>query len=958
MWLRVPRSCLRAVTATFGGALLVAAVVAPPARAQYLFGQNKVVYGAKDWKILSTPRLDVYYYHGEDQLAEVLAAFAEEVCVEYEAYFRHKFEEKIPLILYASHHDFKQTNVIDMLISDYVGGFTESIRGRVAIPHTGSMTQLRNVTRHELVHAFMNDKMTKVMTTKRRYNYAGPPLWFSEGMAEYVALRRPDTEARMFMRDLVVNDNLVELPDMWRIHGSFLMYKEGESLVGYIANRFGDEAIAQLLDNWWMSDRFDRVLRATLGIDIETLNRDWKRWLKRRWYPTVLENEWPDQHGIALTHGGLNTRPAPYTATARDSGACDFVFLSARAGSVDLMYARARSDSLLHPNQPAYEFETLVRGGRSDRVESIPPFSSGPEIHGHRVAFTTKSGASDALVVWDLEAKAEVDRFAFDDLTVLGSPTWSPDGESIAFTGLDHRGWPDVYRVRVADGALDRLTYDPADDRDPDWSHDGTRLVWSSDRDARGRDGVYHLWMLDLASAHATCVTSGAFDDGAPSWSEDDTQVLFTSDRNGQSNVYLLDVASRQMTRLTATLGGLFNPQWLPGSESFVASSFSNVSYNVYRFDVGRRWPVDAEPEPEVVAEVAPPPAVTTVTGGVPGDWLRTSALQRFQRRDYRVQFGLDFVRTAVAYDPDFMNATGGQLGFTDMLGNHQMFVHVSNSADDFDAFWRHLNLGFTYTNLENRLNYSLGAFHLSSVYDPSLDIYRYERRTGILGGLQYPLSRFRRLETMLVARTSEREFDSRGTSVLVSTFGAFVHDNTIWSMAGPTEGMRFNTTLGHTFDVTGKGRGGTSAQIDLRRYVPLPMRTVFAARAVGRANWGPDLGFFFLGGSFDMRGYSRRELFGRRMAMLNGELRFPLVDRLLIGLPFDNIEIGGFRGALFHDAAYVGFPTEAWFGSLGAGVEMVLGGGFILRWDMGRTHDFEQFDDSNFSRFFLGWDY
>src|SRR5262245_47836849 len=149
MRFRASRSAWFSLVTGLGAAL----AVATPARAQYLFGQNKVVYGSKDWKVLSTPRLDVYYYRGEDQLAEVIADFAERTCVEYETYFQHKFDHKIPFILYASHHDFKQTNVIDVMISDYVGGFTESIRGRVAIPHTGSMTALRNVTRHELVHA-------------------------------------------------------------------------------------------------------------------------------------------------------------------------------------------------------------------------------------------------------------------------------------------------------------------------------------------------------------------------------------------------------------------------------------------------------------------------------------------------------------------------------------------------------------------------------------------------------------------------------------------------------------------------------------------------------------------------------------------------------------------------------------------------------------------------------------
>ena len=87
-----------------------------------------------------------------------------------------------------------------------------------------------------------------------------------------------------------------------------------------------------------------------------------------------------------------------------------------------------------------------------------------------------------------------------------------------------------------------------------------------------------------------------------------------------------------------------------------------------------------------------------------------------------------------------------------------------------------------TYTNLAQRLNYSLGAFHLTSVYDPNLDRFRFERRYGALAGLSYPLSRFQRLETTLVGRVAEREAEDAaiygvGTrSLLVSNFSSFIH--------------------------------------------------------------------------------------------------------------------------------------------------------------------------------------
>jgi Tol biopolymer transport system component len=931
---------------------------ADPALAQYLFGQNKVIYSAKDWQVISTPRLDVYYYAGEQELAEYVADFSERTAIEYEEFFHHKFDHKIPLILYSSHHDFKQTNVIDLMISEYVGGFTEFIRGRVAIPHTGSWTQLREVTRHELTHAFMNDKLASVMAKKHRYNYSPPPLWFTEGLAEYVAMPEAQTEARMFMRDFIVNENLVDLQNLWRIEGSFLMYKEGESLVRYIASRFGNEALVQLLEDWWYSDRFDIVFHHTLGMTAEDLNRDWRRALKRRYYPAVMTAEWPETYGKDLTHArGINSRPAIIPASAATDGSYDFVYLSSASGNVDVLRS--------HPSGTEHRLSTrIIEGGRGENVESIPAFSSGPEVHGSQLAFTAKSGECDALFIWDLERNQQVAKLKFPSLITLSTPSWSPDGNEIVLSGLDHSGWADLYRVELASGRLTRLTFDAAHDRDPDWSHDGRRIAWSSDRAAPEQNGVYGLWVLDLDSGRLVQLTSGTHDDAAPAWSPDDRQLLFSSDLDGANNIYWVDVDSGKLTQVTSTLGGLFTPQWTPDGRHFIASSFSNLAFNIYQFDLqhGRELPETTTPPPVEVAAAGA--AVPEAAPESPSGWGLSGKVQEYPKRKYDTRFGLDFVHGGVAYDPDFMSAAGAQVGFTDVLGNHRVGVLVASSSDEVQEFIKQLNVGVTYTNLTRRLNYTVGGFHLTRTYDPNLDVFRFERRIGALLGLSYPLSRFRRIETSFVARTANlEESDARilgvgQNSVLFSNYTSLVHDNTMWSFVGPMDGTRYNITLGRTFDFTGSGRTLTSALLDYRKYNRLPSSSVFATRLILHGNWGGDAQYFFMGGPFDMRGFSRRSLFSRKSLLINNELRFPLVNRLLIGLPFNAIELGGFRGIVFNDATYQGGPfTPGWYGSYGVGVEMGLGVGFIVRWNAGYTHNFERTLDS-FQQFYLGWDF
>jgi hypothetical protein len=113
------------------------ALAACGASAQYPFGKNKVVYSPKDWKIIETPHLEIYYYPDELPVAEFVASLAESVYAEYASFFRVEFETRIPVILYGTHHDFKETNVTPSFVSESVAGFTEFIKGRIALPFGG-----------------------------------------------------------------------------------------------------------------------------------------------------------------------------------------------------------------------------------------------------------------------------------------------------------------------------------------------------------------------------------------------------------------------------------------------------------------------------------------------------------------------------------------------------------------------------------------------------------------------------------------------------------------------------------------------------------------------------------------------------------------------------------------------------------------------------------------------------
>ena len=134
----------------------IAAATAPlNAEAQY-FGRNKVQYQTFDFRVMSTQHYDLHYYPAESLATADAARMAERWYTRLSGIMRQNFNKK-PLVFYADHPDFEQTNVIGGFIDQSTGGVTESLRDRVIMPFTGVYAENDHVLGHEMVHVFQYD---------------------------------------------------------------------------------------------------------------------------------------------------------------------------------------------------------------------------------------------------------------------------------------------------------------------------------------------------------------------------------------------------------------------------------------------------------------------------------------------------------------------------------------------------------------------------------------------------------------------------------------------------------------------------------------------------------------------------------------------------------------------------------------------------------------------------------
>src|SRR5204863_7247548 len=146
---------------TAAGVLLAATFLWTGTAAAQYFGRNKVQYKKLDFQVLKTEHFDIYFYPSEREGIDISARLAERWNTRLERLLAHKLRGRQPLVLYASHPDFEQTNAIEGELSEGTGGVTEPLRRRIVLPLGGPIADTDHVIGHELVHAFQFDITTQ-----------------------------------------------------------------------------------------------------------------------------------------------------------------------------------------------------------------------------------------------------------------------------------------------------------------------------------------------------------------------------------------------------------------------------------------------------------------------------------------------------------------------------------------------------------------------------------------------------------------------------------------------------------------------------------------------------------------------------------------------------------------------------------------------------------------------------
>ncbi len=908
--------------------------------AQY-FGKNKVQYESFDWYYIQTQYFDLYYYENGYNTAKFAADVLEDAYVVVSDQLDYDLKKRVPVILYNSPNEFQQTNVIPQLIEEGVGGFTEAFKNRIVVPFNGSYEDFRHVLHHELTHAFTYDMLygNFLGSLLSPQHFFQLPLWFAEGFAEYSSRGGWDMEADMVVRDATINGYLVPLDYV----GGYLAYKEGQSAILYLVEKYGKEKISEILSKGKTQISIDRTFRSAIGMDVQSFSEEWMKHLRKKYWPEIAEREEPEDFAKQLTFhrkdgSFINEKPA-------FSPQGDRIAIFSDKSDYTEIYIISAVDGRV--------IEKLAKSGRSGDLESLHSYVSGlswsPD--GQNLVFVSKTQGKDILSFINVKKKKIYRRISFD-FDAMFSPDWSWDGEKIVFVGLK-KGATDIYLYDLKNGELKRLVSDPYDDKDPAWSPDGKYIAFSSDRpieEAKSDSGKhsfgnYNLFLLELDSKKITHLTGGEGNNFSPAWSPDCRRICFVSNKNGINNLYISegflekDPDSLRVYPITNVLSGCFTPSWSKKEDKIAFSYFCQGGWDIFLLKELKPATPSFEPLPKtpylLALESKPAPLDSLKEEPSPekkaiserkdfssyvfkageneldslirkvtekeGEEIDTLAYKLpsgdYKRKKYKLKFTPDLISGSLTYDTFFGFRGQSFVIFSDIFGNHN-FLLATDLINTIDQS----NFQFYYQYLTRRLDFGTGIFHTKYYYIDSWDRFFSDRLYGATAFFSLPFSKFNRVQWGGTYLAIDRKYYDPNprtgkfddSSVKVSLFDlSWVKDNVIWGYTGPVNGSRSILGFEYSPKISDNSISYYSGWFDWRKYWHFAKRYNFVLRLSAGRSDGDNPKLFYLGGISNWIGpkLGTSEIYGV------GDLYFAQVVTPLRGYRY--YEIFGTRFAL-----------------------------------------------------------
>ena len=201
------------------------------------------------------------------------------------------------------------------------------------------------------------------------------------------------------------------------------------------------------------------------------------------------------------------------------------------------------------------------------------------------------------------------------------SDTAGPQG-TLAFA-MRHNGNSDVYLLSQGTGNLLRLTFSPADDRDPAWSPDGRYLAFAS-----RRNQTWDLYAMEMTSGTILRITHSPEFKGSPSWSPDSHWLAYEAYTDETLNIHVLNFETGESQQVTFDPAPEYSPAWSPDGRHIAFTSYRDNNQDIFVLSLDHGTTINLTNTPDQNEDYpawSPDGKYIAYSAGVPGGemiWL------------------------------------------------------------------------------------------------------------------------------------------------------------------------------------------------------------------------------------------------------------------------------------------------------------------------------------------------
>ncbi len=540
------------------------------------------------WQSFDTGHCTVHFHNGTKNTALIVGKIAEEIYPHITKLYNYEPDGKIHFVIkdtddYSNGGAFFLDNKIEIWASnlDYIMRGTRNWLRDVVTHEFAHMVSIQNMIKSNLtfpygflqVFSYEKERRKDVVRGFPNGIVSYPlssiniPIWFAEGTAQHQAdgsrydYRDPHRE--MILRDRILYDRMLTYNEMTVFgkssHGNESVYNLGFSFIDYLTNRFGEQILEQITEasSKWNAYTFEGVLKDVIGLPADTLYAQWM---------DSLQNVYTERTA------SIRANPVKGSPVEKE-------------GSANL----------------------------------YPVWSA----DGSKIAYVSNRGQDyfsiNRLIIYDKQSKKKT---AVAN-KISSSLSWSPDGRYIAYSRQERDSYGSAYN--------DLFLYDLQKEEEirltrylrgsnPDFSHDGKKLVFVSATNGLHQMNIYHLperFDVEFNKTLYFDIETGALTEQKdnderllrkvefrggkieqvlqftdtrqiyhPRWSPDDAQIIFDTAIEYGRNLAVYEIKEKSFDFFLKAEEELRYPFFDPGGDFLYYAASTTGIYNIYRYDL------------------------------------------------------------------------------------------------------------------------------------------------------------------------------------------------------------------------------------------------------------------------------------------------------------------------------------------------------------------------------------